>query len=261
MAAYALFSDIFLCNPIAKLWTPALKGTCRSAETYWLSVAGLDIALDLSVLLLPLPSILRLRLPARQKATLVALFTLGFLVCLVAVARVASVYITAHRGAYVASGVWAVIWNAVEANTGIVCACFLALKPLAKKLWPGLFAERAGAVPRHAMRVREVDTSGARWSRVRLPFSSSTGPAREGSDAVPATPSSAFSREGLKRWSSARAWRVGEGEKGLGEVEDVGGVAADDGRGECGEEEGLTIWEMLDRPEEAVVKGGNEAGS
>lgn len=118
------------------------------------------------------------------------------------------------------------------------------------------------------MRIREVDTSGARWSRVRLPFSHPTPSGREGSDAVPATPSSAFSREGLKRWSSARAWRVGEGdrEKGLSEVENVGVVQAEDGvqhhqgRGEGGEGEAVSIREMLRQPERAVGPEGNPAG-
>lgn len=258
-ALYALFQGIFLCQPVAKLWSPRLPGTCASAQTYWLSVAGLDISLDALVLLLPLPAIFSLRLPTRQKIALVALFALGFLVCAVAVARLLTVYLAAQRGQYVQSGVWAIVWSAVEANTGIVCACLLALKPLATRVFPGWFAE-AGP-PRHAMRLKRVDTSAARWSRCGGV-----------SGGVPATPSSGVSGEkegegwsasrtaarghgsGGQAWSELENLGVLERERGQGGQRDAHCERAGDGR-MAGEDEDVSIWEMLRRPEEVVIRG------
>ncbi|KAI7490449.1 hypothetical protein KC351_g612 [Hortaea werneckii] len=101
---WAVLGGTLLCRPVSKLWDPAVKaGRCMSAEKYWLSVAGLDIGLGVLVLVLPLPGIWGLRLPRRQKVALVVVFLLG-------------------TGDLVQSGVWNIIWSAVEANVGIVYA-------------------------------------------------------------------------------------------------------------------------------------------
>ncbi|KAI6816928.1 hypothetical protein KC366_g1544 [Hortaea werneckii] len=101
---WAVLGGTLLCRPVSKLWDPAVKaGRCMSAEKYWLSVAGLDIGLDVLVLVLPLPGIWGLRLPRRQKVALVVVFLLG-------------------TGDLVQSGVWNITWSAVEANVGIFYA-------------------------------------------------------------------------------------------------------------------------------------------
>lgn len=256
---WAIFGGIFLCNPVAKLWDPDRPGTCRSAETYWLSVAGLDISLDLLILLLPLPAILALRLPPRQKLALVLVFALGFFVCAVAIARLVTVYITAHRGRIIASAVWAVVWSAVEANVGIVCASLLALKPLAAKWWPRLFDETR--VPRHSTRLKPVDTSAARWSQVGFPGSVET-LAGVGGEKDRARP-------GVKRWSTARAWvrssmqKVSEAEASEVEHAPVSFGEAERGSGGCVErntigEEEISIWDMLRRGHEGETRNANE---
>ena len=133
---YALIGGIALCDPVAKLWSPELDGQCHSAAAYWTAVAAVDIALDISILVLPLPAIGSLRLPRKQKVSLVLVLALGFGVCVVSVTRLATVLWTAHKGEIVMSGVWAVVWSVVEANIGIVCASLLALRPLLVKFFP-----------------------------------------------------------------------------------------------------------------------------
>jgi hypothetical protein len=131
--AWGVFGGIFLCSPAAKLWSPTALGGgghCRNAQTYWASVAAVDIALDLGILVLPLPAIVGLRLPWRQKLPTLLVFVLGFTVCVVSVARLATVLATARAGDWVMSGIWSIIWSTVEANIGIICASLLSLKAL-----------------------------------------------------------------------------------------------------------------------------------
>ena len=153
---WAIFGGTFLCNPAKKLWMPQLEGSCRSAQTYWLSAASTDISLDFLVLTLPMPAVVALRLPRKQKATLVLVFLLGFSVCAVSLARLATVLITSSRGHLVESGIWAIIMSTVEANVGIVCACLLALKPLVVLFFPTLMEESEGELPRHCMQIRTI---------------------------------------------------------------------------------------------------------
>lgn len=188
-ALWAIFGGVFLCSPVSKLWNPGLSGECRSAQTYWLSVAGLDIGLDLLVLLLPLPFIVTLRIPPRQKTVIVALFTLGFFVCGVSIARLVCVLVAAKQGKDIESALWAIVWSSVEANVGIICASLLALKPLVAKLWPSAFEVQE--IPERCMRIATVETSQA-----RVPSS--------GMISIPVTPSTDVSKDGrwgLGRWS------------------------------------------------------------
>ncbi|KAI7194824.1 hypothetical protein KC352_g20976 [Hortaea werneckii] len=61
-----------------------------------------------------------------------------------------------RTGDLVQSGVWNIIWSAVEANVGIVCACLLALKPLVGRWWPRLVEGSEGEIPEYCMRIRRI---------------------------------------------------------------------------------------------------------
>ncbi|KAK3712108.1 hypothetical protein LTR37_009199 [Vermiconidia calcicola] len=161
-ACWGIFGGTFLCSPTAKLWKPELPGHCKSARNYWYSVAGMNIGLDFITLLLPLPAIHGLHLPRKQKFALLFVFLLGFFVCIVSVARVVTVRIAAAKGDYVASGVWAIIWSAVEANVGIMCASLLAVKPLIVHLFPKLMEETEP--PRHSMKLPMIEAESSNQS-------------------------------------------------------------------------------------------------
>ncbi|GAB7351069.1 hypothetical protein MBLNU459_g1546t1 [Dothideomycetes sp. NU459] len=152
---WGLFGAVFLCSPVAKLWLPAaLPGRCRSTRTYWISTAAVNIVLDFAVFVVPLRPITRLRLARKQKLGLVVVFLVGFFVCAVSLARVALVHEAYARRDWTDTSVDAITWSSVEANTGIVCASLLALKPLLLKLCPALMRERGP--PRHSNTLREI---------------------------------------------------------------------------------------------------------
>lgn len=71
------FAVIFGCRPIQKHWTVGIEGTCINRPALYIATAGLGILSDLVLLVLPMPMILRLQMPSRQKAGLVLLFTIG----------------------------------------------------------------------------------------------------------------------------------------------------------------------------------------
>jgi hypothetical protein len=156
-ALWAVLGGTLLCTPVSKLWEPWIYGRCISAEAYWISVAVIDIDLDIFVLTLPIPAVMDLRLSRRQKQSLIAVFLLGFFVCVVGVARISSVLVTAEQKDYVQSGVWAIIWSAVAANVGIICACLLALNPLIARWLPSLMGD-SEQIPEHCMRIPHLET-------------------------------------------------------------------------------------------------------
>lgn len=54
-----------------------LEGSCVDRPMVYVCTAGLGILSDLILLVMPLPMILRLQMPRRQKAGLVVLFVIG----------------------------------------------------------------------------------------------------------------------------------------------------------------------------------------
>lgn len=68
---------IFACLPIARSWDKSIPGGCVQLVPWWYSYGAMNIFTDLTILLLPMPLIQRLEIPARQKAGLFAIFGLG----------------------------------------------------------------------------------------------------------------------------------------------------------------------------------------
>ncbi|KAK5008077.1 hypothetical protein LTR28_004466 [Elasticomyces elasticus] len=151
---WATFGGVFLCRPVAKYWHLEIAGHCMNVKSYWVSAAAVNIVLDLCVLVLPMPAIASLHLPRKQKRGLLLVFALGFFVCIVSIARLVVVHEAAERLDWTCSGIDAIIWSAVEANTGIICASLLALKPLVVKLFPRLMED--SEIPTHSMRLPAI---------------------------------------------------------------------------------------------------------
>lgn len=82
--AYCLASflaTIFACSPQKKIWdTTVTSGRCIDVGKLVTAVAGLNVATDILILLLPMPLVWYfLKIPKRQKIALTAVFMTGSL--------------------------------------------------------------------------------------------------------------------------------------------------------------------------------------
>ncbi|KAJ0415933.1 hypothetical protein BJY00DRAFT_317394 [Aspergillus carlsbadensis] len=82
-----MFSFAFACVPREKLWHPELPGRCISVNSLLIVSSVLNVISDITILLLPLVVIIRLRLPARTKMILAAVFGTGILGCIASIFR------------------------------------------------------------------------------------------------------------------------------------------------------------------------------
>jgi hypothetical protein len=76
------FVVLFQCRPINLAWNRwdgQHTGYCLNVNAIGWSAAGINIALDLATIILPLPQLVKLWLPWHKKLPLVLLFMLGFL--------------------------------------------------------------------------------------------------------------------------------------------------------------------------------------
>ncbi|KAL8381965.1 hypothetical protein RB595_005971 [Gaeumannomyces hyphopodioides] len=133
IAAVSLFALWFQCRPISTYWdlsepTPV----CLSEGRLMFSLAVANVATDLLLAVLPMPTLARLNLPLRQRIATIALFSLGLVVISAGVARAYWIYdvvvLDVADFTWQSYNVW--IWTALECNLAVICGSIPVLRPL-----------------------------------------------------------------------------------------------------------------------------------
>ncbi|ORY71470.1 uncharacterized protein BCR38DRAFT_10867 [Pseudomassariella vexata] len=123
------------CIPLNKYWDLDTEGYCHPTGVWWYNT-GFLIGTDFLIFLLPMPVLIGLRMPMRQKWELLGVFAIGFFICLISIFRV--IWLTQLAGSvdYTYDNTPLAEWTCVELNTAIVCASLVTLKPLYHKVFP-----------------------------------------------------------------------------------------------------------------------------
>ncbi|KAI0484886.1 hypothetical protein GGR56DRAFT_615993 [Xylariaceae sp. FL0804] len=142
---YALTYDlllIFQCNPIQGawlLWDGTFQGQCISINILGWSAAAFNIALDLAVIILPLPMLFSLSMSMTKRLQIVAMFAVGFFITVVSTVRLHSLIefgtTTNLTQDYVEVG----YWSTIEVPVGVICACMPAIRSLFSLAFPKVF--------------------------------------------------------------------------------------------------------------------------
>lgn len=74
---WAVISAFLTCVPVAKFWDPTIKGFCLSKPALWFSNASMHITTDLAILVIPIPALIAIDIPKRQKIALILMFAMG----------------------------------------------------------------------------------------------------------------------------------------------------------------------------------------
>ncbi|KAE8375925.1 hypothetical protein BDV26DRAFT_266899 [Aspergillus bertholletiae] len=75
--SWAVLSAFLNCIPVAKFWDKTVEGYCLDDKGLWFSNASMHITTDLAILIIPIPALVKLDLPKRQKIALITVFALG----------------------------------------------------------------------------------------------------------------------------------------------------------------------------------------
>ncbi|KAA8902684.1 hypothetical protein FN846DRAFT_74884 [Sphaerosporella brunnea] len=90
-AVASVFAYAFMCAPVHAYWTLELHAhacpTFKTTLAMYMTLRSVTVACDVALLLLPMRMVWDLKIPQRQRLGLAALFGLGLLACVVAVAR------------------------------------------------------------------------------------------------------------------------------------------------------------------------------
>ncbi|KAN0089257.1 hypothetical protein V8E51_019517 [Hyaloscypha variabilis] len=136
-------ASMLLCIPFKKAWQPDIPGTCIKVYPFYISFTALNMVFDLAIFILPIPILLRLHLPRRQRVGLACIFGLGLMqvVLVASIARLQAMVNLFSAPSYESDNTWTtvnlIIWSAVEIHLGLLISCTAAFKALIQRFYPG----------------------------------------------------------------------------------------------------------------------------
>ena len=76
--AISLLRMVFLCHPISYEWNKSIRGgTCLNTAAAYYSISGINLGLDLVVVMLPMPILWTLQMPISKKVAISMIFGMG----------------------------------------------------------------------------------------------------------------------------------------------------------------------------------------
>ncbi|KAH7073652.1 hypothetical protein BKA63DRAFT_38141 [Paraphoma chrysanthemicola] len=127
-----LLCVIFSCIPVQAAWDVTIVGAkCIPLRSIYLGGSIPNVVLDLVLVIMPLPYVMRLHAPVAQRIVLAGIFALGIFIAVVSLVRLI-IFLqipisTAGDVTYNFREI--IVWSIVEVNIGLTCACLPSLKP------------------------------------------------------------------------------------------------------------------------------------
>lgn len=151
LALAATFTVVIIasCRPLNYFWTRydgSSEGTCIDLGSFFFAFSILNVSLDVFLLALPIPMVLKLHMSLRKKLIVCALLLLGIFACAAGMIRIYYVVLFAFENDHT----WAMgpvgLWLSVEPAIGVVTTCMANVMPLyywlMEKANPGDHGER-----------------------------------------------------------------------------------------------------------------------
>ncbi|KAK5658378.1 hypothetical protein OQA88_2354 [Cercophora sp. LCS_1] len=141
---WAITSVLTFTVPLAATWDITVPARYTTNQAVWWVIAGLGVTIDLLIFILPIPIVLPLKLPRRQKVAVVGIFMIGVFIVVVAFVRLG--ILIDDKDKVDLDFTWNTVklthWTIIECNTAIVIGCIMTLKPLISKMFPNLLETR-----------------------------------------------------------------------------------------------------------------------
>ncbi|KAF6230668.1 hypothetical protein HO173_011019 [Letharia columbiana] len=127
------------CHPVARIWDMVIPGECHVISNFLVN-GVFNFAIDIMVLLLPVPVLMEWRVSSRMRALMGSVFAIGSLACIVSAVRI---YFIARGLNTFRTGIAVIIGiprslGVVETNLSIICGCIMVMRPFLRRHLPFL---------------------------------------------------------------------------------------------------------------------------
>lgn len=127
------FLVAFQCHPIATVWNSRIKGHCVNLLPALITNAVVSICIDLALIVIVIPRVIRLKLRKPQKIALLVTVNLGWVSILATILRTVKMSQLLQEQDFL----WYVLdftaWTGLELNTAMICASAPVIRPLLRK--------------------------------------------------------------------------------------------------------------------------------
>ncbi|KAK4446895.1 hypothetical protein QBC34DRAFT_304216 [Podospora aff. communis PSN243] len=178
IATIAVGNSVFLvvlftqCAPMSAYWD-ILRGEakCNPEGPPLMAQAIFTVMADFAVWVLPLPTLMKARLPPSQRIALIVLFSCGLFVVFGAIMRTYWIWVVVEETYDVTwEGFHLWIWTAVEVHLGLICGCIPTLKALVSSY---ASEKRRGSKPvllgdsAKSLGNKDEVVKGGKWSQIK----------------------------------------------------------------------------------------------
>ncbi|KAJ5753504.1 uncharacterized protein N7511_007657 [Penicillium nucicola] len=168
-----LFAFAFQCSPVSYNWNGwdgEHKGACVQTNTLVVTAAALNIVLDIWVIALPIPRVMKIQASINTKLQVLFMFSIGFLITGVGIYRAIMLKLFAKSTNPSWDNAPGGYWSVIEIDVGIICLCMPAMRSLLSRLFPAVFGSTKGTSRGHTSSQRKIRTadSGPNISFVHL---------------------------------------------------------------------------------------------
>ncbi|RDW57104.1 hypothetical protein BP6252_13850 [Coleophoma cylindrospora] len=133
---------LFQCTPISfnwDGWKGESKGKCLDLSALTYAAAGANLAQDLTILLLPLPLLLKLQVSMKKKLGVFFMFSLGIFICITSIIRITNLVQFRATTNPTWDFVDAIFWTGIEVYVSIIVPCLPATRALLVNVFPKVF--------------------------------------------------------------------------------------------------------------------------
>ncbi|KAI1429593.1 integral membrane protein [Xylaria sp. FL1777] len=125
------FLTLLQCIPPRGFWDKTIEATCNvDSQRFLFAISIPNILIDVTLLTLPIPYVIRLNIAKSQKRVILSMFLLGGFVCIASILRLVAVVTQPDNDDLSWNIINQSIWATVEANLAIISACLPTLRPL-----------------------------------------------------------------------------------------------------------------------------------
>ncbi|KAK7941422.1 uncharacterized protein PG986_013809, partial [Apiospora aurea] len=145
------FLPVYLtnCTPIDQLWHPRPDGHCRDMAISDYATVAINLIMDFSMVVLPLPPLWSLRIPRRKKVVVSIMFSFGFATIAFMIWRITATIRTRNDPDFTKHLALIGLISSFEIWFGIIAACIPTLGPLlqayVKPFWSKASSNPSGA--------------------------------------------------------------------------------------------------------------------
>lgn len=174
-AIIAFFFTLFECTPVSDFWSLDVSKThCIDRLMLFDATAASNTILDIMILSLPVPMVLKLQLSLSKRIQLLLTFMLGTFVCIISIIRlVAVVTQDVHNISPTTEEVADYIWTTTETYVAVISACLPTYRPFVTNT-SGFFSRLYGSRSKSTKDSKgsssgDKPSTGNSWPSKRLP--------------------------------------------------------------------------------------------